>query len=251
MDWLDLTKDLKEAKASLGLSAQAALYARLLGRVESMAVIEQAKGIIMAQSRCSPDEAFEILRRTSQRGNVKVRDLAALVVVRAQGLPQDSATLSDLATVNQLLYGARRGDERAEAACRAVRELVGPDMSDVQILDLSEGSLYIGAHHGFRPGFLNYFACVTDDRSACGVALLQHDLVVVDDVANNPIFDGTTGRDVMLEAGSRAVESLPYFDREGQLRGVISMHHGTPGNRPARELTLLRLIAGRLGALWD
>jgi hypothetical protein len=43
-------------------------------------VIEQAKGIIMAQHRCGPEEAFDLLRRVSQRTNVKVRELAAQTV---------------------------------------------------------------------------------------------------------------------------------------------------------------------------
>jgi ANTAR domain len=43
-------------------------------------VIEQAKGIIMAQQGCGPDEAFDLLRRASQRTNVKVHELAAQMV---------------------------------------------------------------------------------------------------------------------------------------------------------------------------
>jgi AmiR/NasT family two-component response regulator len=48
--------------------------------MESMPVIEQAKGIIMAQHRCGPEEAFDLLRRASQRTNVKVCVLAAQIV---------------------------------------------------------------------------------------------------------------------------------------------------------------------------
>ena len=47
------------------------------------AVIEQAKGIMMATYRCGPDEAFTLLRSASQRANVKVHVLAARVVERA------------------------------------------------------------------------------------------------------------------------------------------------------------------------
>jgi hypothetical protein len=54
----------------------------------------------------------------------------------------------------------------------------------------------------------------------------------------------------MLEAGVRAVESMPYFSPAGQLAGIISMHHRAPGTPPKRELMMLRLIAGRLGAFW-
>jgi AmiR/NasT family two-component response regulator len=55
-------------------------FARLQARMESMPVIEQAKGILMAQHRCGPDEAFDLLRRASQRANVKVSVLATQMV---------------------------------------------------------------------------------------------------------------------------------------------------------------------------
>jgi len=48
----------------------------------SRAVIEQAKGILMAQNRCDADTAFAILRRASQGRNIKIRDLAADLVGR-------------------------------------------------------------------------------------------------------------------------------------------------------------------------
>ena len=58
-------------------------YARLFARFESQPVIEQAKGVLMAESRCSADQAFDMLRRASQRQNIRVRDLAAQIVSRA------------------------------------------------------------------------------------------------------------------------------------------------------------------------
>jgi hypothetical protein len=62
-------------------------YARLLARLETMPVIEQAKGVIMAQSRCGDAEAFDILRRASQRSNVPVRELAVRIVASTAGVP--------------------------------------------------------------------------------------------------------------------------------------------------------------------
>jgi ANTAR domain len=58
-------------------------FARLQAQMGTIAVIEQAKGIIMAQQRCGPEEAFGVLRRTSQRANVKVHVLAARMVEQA------------------------------------------------------------------------------------------------------------------------------------------------------------------------
>ena len=44
------------------------------------AVIEQAKGVIMAQNRCGADEAFDVLRRASMGRNVKLRTVAEALV---------------------------------------------------------------------------------------------------------------------------------------------------------------------------
>jgi hypothetical protein len=39
-------------------------------------VIGQAKGILMERLKCTPEDAFDLLRRSSQRLNVKLRDVA-------------------------------------------------------------------------------------------------------------------------------------------------------------------------------
>ena len=50
----------------------------------SRGVIEQAKGILMAAQRCSAEEAFDLLRRASQRENRKLRDIATQIVEHVQ-----------------------------------------------------------------------------------------------------------------------------------------------------------------------
>ncbi len=49
--------------------------------------IEQAKGILMSQRRCTADEAFAILVTLSSQANRKLRDVAAAVVQHATGQP--------------------------------------------------------------------------------------------------------------------------------------------------------------------
>jgi AmiR/NasT family two-component response regulator len=48
--------------------------------MEHRAVIEQAKGIVMAQQHCTPDEAFAPLSKLSQDTNRKLRDVATTLV---------------------------------------------------------------------------------------------------------------------------------------------------------------------------
>ncbi|MBA2281769.1 MAG: GAF and ANTAR domain-containing protein [Acidimicrobiia bacterium] len=58
------------------------LSLQLQEAMASRAVIEQAKGILMASERCSPDDAFDVLVRASQNQNRKLRDVASDVVRR-------------------------------------------------------------------------------------------------------------------------------------------------------------------------
>jgi AmiR/NasT family two-component response regulator len=50
--------------------------------MDSRAVIEQAKGIVMAERRCTAEEAFGMLVKVSQDSNRKLRDVAAALVAR-------------------------------------------------------------------------------------------------------------------------------------------------------------------------
>jgi GAF domain-containing protein len=56
----------------------------------SRTVIDQALGVVMAQNRCGPEEAFAILRRASQSRNQKMRDLAASIVASVSGVAPHS-----------------------------------------------------------------------------------------------------------------------------------------------------------------
>ncbi len=63
--------------------------------LDSRDAIGQAKGILMARRGISAGDAFDLLRRTSQQINVKLRDLAQAVTTRHTEL--DHLTLADLA----------------------------------------------------------------------------------------------------------------------------------------------------------
>ncbi len=57
-------------------------YEQMQKALRSRDVIGQAKGIVMAQQDVSADEAFDILRRASQRMNIKLREVAERVAAR-------------------------------------------------------------------------------------------------------------------------------------------------------------------------
>ncbi|QGQ19449.1 ANTAR domain-containing protein [Cellulomonas sp. JZ18] len=70
---------------SLRLADLATTTADLRTALESRAVIDQAIGMVMAQNRCSAEEALALLRRASQGRNVRLRDLAHEMVRRVGG----------------------------------------------------------------------------------------------------------------------------------------------------------------------
>ncbi len=55
--------------------------------LQSRDVIGQAKGILMAREHVNADEAFDMLRRASQRVNVKLRDIARQIADGASAPP--------------------------------------------------------------------------------------------------------------------------------------------------------------------
>lgn len=76
-----------QAGGAVAVAARLAQQAELVGHLEaalsSRAVIDQAKGILMAQQCCSAQQAFDLLRMASQHRNVKLRDVAQQIVARA------------------------------------------------------------------------------------------------------------------------------------------------------------------------
>ena len=69
-----------DAHAKLGEQAR-----NLELAMQSRAVIEQAKGVLMAQRGVDADGAFELLRDASQRYNRKLRDIATGIVASVAG----------------------------------------------------------------------------------------------------------------------------------------------------------------------
>jgi PAS domain-containing protein len=71
-----LLRDVQERDNLRQLASQLEIALRSRG------MIEQAKGMVMATSGCTPEEAFNLLAEISSRENIKVRDIARRLVER-------------------------------------------------------------------------------------------------------------------------------------------------------------------------
>jgi PAS domain S-box-containing protein len=126
-----------------------------------------------------------------------------------------------------------------DAAIALTRAIKG----NIQLLDASTGALRIEAQRGFESPFLNFFAHVGDQASACGTAMETRERVIVEDVLNSKIFAGTPSLDVLVEAGVRAVQSTPLISSSGKLLGMISTHYEESHRPSERELRLMDLLS--------
>jgi AmiR/NasT family two-component response regulator len=59
----------------------------LRSTLETRPVIDLAKGILVAQEHCTPEEAFAMLTEVSQNSNRKLRDVAQ-AIVHAESQPE-------------------------------------------------------------------------------------------------------------------------------------------------------------------
>jgi hypothetical protein len=82
-DALALTEHVGAALAQQDRLVDEVLHLRQA--LSSRATIEQAKGIIMGDRRCTADEAFAVLVELSNHTQVKLADVALAFVYRAQG----------------------------------------------------------------------------------------------------------------------------------------------------------------------
>jgi GAF domain-containing protein len=139
------------------------------------------------------------------------------------------------------------GRAMVEAALDAAISAARADRGVLQ-LAAPEG-LRIVAYKGFRQPFLDYFALVNDDVSACGRALKQRKRVIIADIAADPVFAGTPDAGVLAEARVRAVQSTPLLDSWEEPLGVLSTHCAEPRLPNERELDVIDHIARR-AAFW-
>jgi PAS domain S-box-containing protein len=122
--------------------------------------------------------------------------------------------------------------------------LTGADKGTFQLYDPTTETMKIVAQTGFSPSFLEFFAEVRAGETAvCGTAMLTQDRVLVENVEENPIFEGSRALDVLQGEGVWAVQSTPLISRNGQLLGILSTHFDRIHVPAERELRMVDILA--------
>jgi GAF domain-containing protein len=159
-------------------------------------------------------------------------------------LPWLVAPSAPAAIVPGLAAGASLG-HLLDRALETALTLLRADLGTIQINDPAAGALRLAVQAGFSAEFLQYFAMVGDDSSACGRAARGLAQVAIADVRENPRF--APHRDIAAASGFRGVQSTPLVDQDGRLLGMLSTHYPRPYRPPAADLAIMRQLGALLG----
>jgi GAF domain-containing protein len=168
------------------------------------------------------------------------------------------ASTGDGPAVRKLLEGMVAVHRRMRGLIRTVYEsshigsllegaitLTEADSGNVQLRDLRNGRLRIATQSGFDSEFLEYFAVVDDDTSACGRAASRGAPVVIYDVNEDAAF--APHREIAAASRFRGVQSTPLVDPSGRLTGIISTHFRDPHYPSGRDGQLMQWYAQEVG----
>lgn len=192
------------------------------------------------------------LRELLERAEAAFRSSAAQL--RSLGKSEQASRIEQFADwarldlddpqATRLLFDAVRAwrsasafEDALSAALDFALVVLQADRGNVQVVDARTGALKIAVQRGFGPDFLEYFAAVTDEASACGRAAKQRAQVVVADVFTDPRF--APHREIASASGFRAVQSTPLVNRAGHVIGMISTHYSRPFSPPDRDLRIV------------
>lgn len=89
--------------------------AQLRHAIVSRPVIDQARGMLMAAHGCTSQEAWTILRETSQLSNTKLRTVATMLTT---GAPQGASPPSQVRTALRTALSRHRAEARDRAGAR-------------------------------------------------------------------------------------------------------------------------------------
>ncbi|MGW5638642.1 ANTAR domain-containing protein [Streptomyces sp. NPDC003832] len=202
------------------------------------------------------DSAFTLMRRASQRHNVKLRTVAEAVVSvprpdpgagpwfpRRIRTPEPALTFPAARDTGSATRGAVLTAVLSQALAVA-----DTSMGNVQAADRTRGGLRIERHTGHGAEFVDFFAHVGDDGTACARAARDGARFTVRDVQTDPVFT-EPARLVILADGSRACHSVPLTTAGGLCVGMVSAHFDRPiedlGEARLKALDVLGAEAGR------
>lgn len=135
-------------------------------------------------------------------------------------------------TGRDLLENAELQFELAALLDSALR-ISGTKMGDIQLLEPVAGRLHLVLNRGLGRDYVDRFSIVrVDDELPCARALRRKQRVVVENVFDDPVYDGY--RAIAYANGYSALQSTPLFSN-GEVEGILSTLYRYPHVLTAHE----------------
>ncbi|MGI5372185.1 ANTAR domain-containing protein [Streptomyces iakyrus] len=230
----------------------------LRARARVRPLISQAQGILQERYALPDGEsAFALMQRASQRYNVKLHTLAGVLVSAPRPDGPDALWFPrrvrgpepELTFTQAHRSGSGSRGAVLKAVLRSTLTVTGTDMGNVQLPDPARGGLRIERHTGLTDDFLDFFAHVGEDGTACARAARDVAQVTVRDVESDPVFTEPARR-AILAAGSRACHSVPLTTEAGLCVGMVSAHMDRPLDGLTTAQTKALDIVGGEASRW-
>ena len=224
-----------------GRHAAAAEWARAFS---SLLAPQDAPGIrrMLERGEAAQREAAEQHRAEGRGADAGLARRAAAELRLALDHP---AAARQLYAMSARLGGTTSLEVMLAKALSAAIDFTHADFGNVQLVDPGLGALRIAVQRGFSNEFLEYFAVVADESSACGRAANGAEQTVVPDVTLDPAF--APHRAIAEASRFAAVQSTPLLDASGRTVGVLSTHYATPRTLTGPECAVLSLYGERVG----
>jgi anti-anti-sigma factor len=234
---------------------------RLRRQLRTLPTVARAIGVLQERYSIGDDTAaFDVLRTSSQRHNLRLNRVAAAVL--AAPAPRRSS--------GESWFPGRRhlpapelpfvADEVARAGNRsAVLDAVlvemagrsGTGLADLQVPDVRDGQLQLERHRGLSQELVELVDTADYAGTAPAQALHRRERVAVD-VTDDPAFDGSLVRAMLLAGGIRMLRSLPLLGPADRVAGVVTTHHAERVESPDPSLSdTLARMAAQTGAWLD
>jgi two-component sensor histidine kinase/integral membrane sensor domain MASE1 len=152
-----------------------------------------------------------------------------------------AADLLDMTLLHQVSNHLMRQREQIEKSLDKVIEtavaISGANKGCVEFLDPGTGTLVLAAQRGFDEPSLKLFRQV---RETTGVGSAER--TIIEDLRTEEKLPGQSSRG-LVDAGIRAVISIPLLSSTGNVLGIVTTVFDTPHYPDERELRLMDLLA--------
>lgn len=151
---------------------------------------------------------------------------------------QSERLLAEENAVMEMIAGNAPLQDTLNQICRMMESQLNRGVCSIMLLDASGETLGLAAGQSLPPSYRKLLAQVPvgPEAGSCGTAVHRKSLVIVDDIANSPLW--ASYRELVAPFGLSACWSTPIFSSDRRLLGAFAIYHPDPRQPEPEELQL-------------